>query len=539
MIGFFSTSARLPSVLKALTAISGKTAHPVRSRRPMNVIGTERLEPRAMLAMQEFLVNGGAEAALVNNEIPGWREVRGSSWTRAAEVSPHSGTAHFFAGRVASAELSQTVDVSECAKEIDSATQRYEFTGFLRSWNQTPTDTSRLILEHRNASGTLIGSFDTGALANPTGWTSITRTGWLTAGTRSVTVRLLAERKSGNDNDGYFDSLSLKLDRPAVTATARLDGRAIVIDGDWTANDAVVDRIGTQIRVKMRSTPPGLFLTDPSVTFEQSFDAASVSSIRFLGRGGDDRFVNNATIPSTAFGGSGDDYLQGTSAADSFFGEEGNDTLAGYGGKDSLDGGVGKDNGSAAAGSALPGCEIVRLNGLPSGNPQAPNKCGPNSAWRVMNALGNSATLQQVTDAASDKSVVSKWNLGTIGKTLVDAMNATRTRSIGTAFSLKTKSSIDAIAASLRAGRPVVAMIQVSGTENVAFRLFNYRMPALHWIAVTGINPDSQTIYYRDTDGYDYSMSFATFNSKFNWNFGTATNLVAQSLGVVPGTIIV
>ena len=60
-------------------------------------LGAEQLEPRAMLAMQEFLVNGGADAALVNGEIPGWREVRGSSWTRGREVTPQAGIGHFLA----------------------------------------------------------------------------------------------------------------------------------------------------------------------------------------------------------------------------------------------------------------------------------------------------------------------------------------------------------------------------------------------------------------------------------------------------------
>lgn len=509
-------------------------------------LSVERLEPRAMLATQELLVNGGADAPLVNGEIPGWREVRGSSWTRGPAITPHAGTGHFFAGRVASAELAQTVDVSMFAAEIDGAGQRFEFTGVVRCWNQNPRDTSRIILEHRNASGALVGSFDSSAIANPSSWVSITRTGWLPAGTRSTTVRLLAERKSGRDNDGYFDSLSFKVERSAPVTPVRLDGRVLVIEGDSStatvgpaADDAVVDRIGSQIRVKMRSTPEGLFLTDPTVTTERSFDAAAVSSIRFNGRAGNDKFVNNVVLPATAFGGSGDDYLEGTSAVDTFFGDEGNDTLVGFGGKDSLDGGNGSDSGTATAGALLPRCESIRFTNVPSGSPQAKNKCGPNSAWRVMNSLGHTATLQQVTDAVSERSVVARWNLGSIGSSLVRAMNATRTPSVGPAFSLKTKSSIDAIVTGLQAGRPVVAMIQVPGTELLSAGPLKYRVPALHWIAVTGINWSSQTIFYKDTDGADYSMSLASFNSKFNWNFGTATNVAAQSLGIVKGTIIV
>lgn len=479
-----------------------------------------------MLAMQEFLVNGGADAVLVNGEIPGWREIRGSSWTRGPAISPHSGAGHFFAGRVASAELVQTVSVSNCAPEIDLGQQRINFSGFIRSWNQSPADTSRIILEYRNSGGSVIGAFDTGNKSNGTAWSPVGHATTLPAGTRSINVRLLAERKSGNDNDGYFDSLSLKLERTDPVVGAKVEGGVLIVDGDSTANDVQVNRVGSQIRVKIVSTPAGFFLTDPSVTIERSFDAATCSRIRFLGRGDNDRFVNNVAIPVTAYGGSGDDYLQGTSAVDTFYGDDGNDTLVGFGGKDSLDGGAGTDSGTATAGSNLPGCESIRLAGLPSGNPQAKNKCGPNSAWRVMNSLGHSATLQQVTDATSELSTIARWNLGAKGNTLVNAMNLTRTASLGAAFSLKTKSSIDAIAASLQAGRPAVAMIKVADL-------------GLHWIAVSGVDRGNQTIIYKDTDGSDYSMSFDSFNSKFNWTFGMLGDVSLQALGVVKGTIIV
>ena len=83
-----------------------------RAKRQRTTLAAERLESRALLAPVEFLTNGGADATLVNGEIPGWREVRGSSWTRGPAISPQAGTGHFFAGRTASAELAQSVDVS-------------------------------------------------------------------------------------------------------------------------------------------------------------------------------------------------------------------------------------------------------------------------------------------------------------------------------------------------------------------------------------------------------------------------------------------
>lgn len=509
-----------------------------RRRRPA-LLASERLESRAMLAMQEFLVNGGADAPLVNGEIPGWREVRGSSWTAGPAAAPHAGSGHFFAGRVGSAELAQTVDVSAAAGSIDAGGQRMVFSGYLRSWNQSPADTSRVFLEYRGGGGQYLGGHDTGNLAYRTAWTQVTHDRMLPAGTRSVVVRLLAERRSGNDNDGYFDSLSLKLDRPEITVDARLDGRTLVIEGDSTANNATVNRVGSKIEVQITSTPAGFFLTDPTVRVTRSFDSSAVSAILFNGRDGDDRFVTNVSLPATAYGGAGNDYLKGTGADDSLHGELGDDTLVGFGGRDSLDGGAGNDSGSAAAGSGLRDCESVQLTGLPGGSPQSTNTCGPNSAWRVMRSLGHSATLQQVIDATSRNSTVARWNLGSTGAALVRAMNATRNRTIGGEFSLKTKSSVAAIVQSLQAGRPAVAMIRVPGSEIVKIGWQTHTMPALHWIAVTGINQKTGMLTYMQTNGRQESMSLASFEAAFNWNFGMTVNAVAQGVGVVKGTIIV
>lgn len=71
--------------------------------------------------------------------------------------------------------------------------------------------------------------------------------------------------------------------------------------------------------------------------------SAPVASIRFNGNSGDDAFTNNTSIPSTVYGGQGNDLLIGGFGIDNIYGESGIDWLAGRGGDDRLDGGGGDD----------------------------------------------------------------------------------------------------------------------------------------------------------------------------------------------------
>jgi Ca2+-binding RTX toxin-like protein len=74
-----------------------------------------------------------------------------------------------------------------------------------------------------------------------------------------------------------------------------------------------------------------------------SFSALRVRNINFFGLAGNDFFVNNTAIRSTALGGSGDDVLHGGGGADRLIGDDGNDKLFGRGGKDVLEGRNGND----------------------------------------------------------------------------------------------------------------------------------------------------------------------------------------------------
>jgi Ca2+-binding RTX toxin-like protein len=317
------------------------------------------------------------------------------------------------------------------------------------------------------------------------------------------------------------------------------------IVGNSDENKAVVNVSRGKVTVTMSSTnTDGFYLVDPTTTIKHSFKTSAIREIKFWGYANDDSFVNNWNIKSTAYGGSGNDYLEGANKTDFFYGGSGDDTMLGYGGYNYMDGGSGTDSAKGAALNQMPNCEIVQITGIPGGQPQAANKCGPNSAWRVMNALGGIATLQQVTDRASEGSLISRWNLGTTGSTLVDAMNSLR-RGLGgqPLFSLKTHSSKEDISSYLAQGRPVVAMIQVDGSDgfDVGSGIFrvSYTVPALHWIAITGFDSRLGRLYFTDTDGGAYYYSYADFDDNFHWDFGYISNKFLQGFGVVEGTFIV
>lgn len=300
---------------------------------------------------------------------------------------------------------------------------------------------------------------------------------------------------------------------------ARLANSLMQITGNSDHNDVLVSWSSNYMRVRVTNTPAvsGYWLVNPTTTSADYFDDV-VTKINFQGYAGNDAFDNETLIRAVA------------------------------------DGGAGTNSVICNAGDLISNFQAVDMNNLPGGNPQSRNTCGPNSAWRVINAYGGYATLQQVIDRAANSSLVSKWNLGTTGATLVSAMNDLR-RGLSNSFSLVTKSNLESLLAKLASGKPVVAMIRVGGTETYDARNAIVggviggviggvvggfiEIPKLHWIAVDGFDRAQKLIYYTDTDGGRYQMSFSSFESVWKWDFGSVKNTILQGLGVVNGTYIV
>jgi hypothetical protein len=184
-----------------------------------------------------LLANPGAEARPVNSEIPGWTEVQGTSWQRlAAPPAPYQGTYSFSAGTPQFAELRQDVDVSGYAGRIDAGIQKFAFSAWALSLTEVPPDVTQVIVEYRNAANTVaLDAFNSGEIANTSGWATVSDVRAVPAGTRWVRVRLLATRFAGTTNDALFDVLSLtSLGTAAVTVSD-----AAVYEGDSGTRDAV------------------------------------------------------------------------------------------------------------------------------------------------------------------------------------------------------------------------------------------------------------------------------------------------------------
>ncbi len=128
------------------------------------------------------------------------------------------------------------MDVSAYAVRIAAGEQLFAFDGLLRSRAKVPLDVARIVVEYRDATGSVVlETYDSGEIASPFEWHQVSdvraapvRTGW-------VRVRLLARRFTADATDGYFDTLSL---RSLRTATLQIDD-VTVSEGDSGTVDAV------------------------------------------------------------------------------------------------------------------------------------------------------------------------------------------------------------------------------------------------------------------------------------------------------------
>ena len=107
----------------------------------------------------------------------------------------------------------------------------------------------------------------------------------------------------------------------------------VAIDGTAYNDNARVYFSGGNVVVNLTSTKSdGTVVVNKATTFSTS----QVKWIRFHGYEGDDTFINSTSLPSTAYGGAGNDYLRGGTGNDQLYGGSGNDTLLGGGGTDAL-----------------------------------------------------------------------------------------------------------------------------------------------------------------------------------------------------------
>jgi len=165
--------------------------------------------------------------------IPGWTTTGqasvcpyGSSGapTATSPGPPDRGNNFFSGGTVASSFITQVIDLSGSASQIDAGSTPYTLSGWLGGY-QSQGDNIFLKATFKNASGTSLGTAQIGPVtaaerSNVTGLLSRSTSGTVPAGTRNVELRLEFTRTEGTYNDGYADSLSFSLSGGGGTTPA-------------------------------------------------------------------------------------------------------------------------------------------------------------------------------------------------------------------------------------------------------------------------------------------------------------------------------
>ena len=165
------------------------------------------------LPVVNLVENPGAELQPVPGA--GWTAVSGD-WSiargdDAGGSGTHSGDNFFWGGQSAAAELLQEIDLGAYRGWIGDGTKVADLIGWIGSWSGD-ADRSGIVLEWLDAAGQTLASTSTGLL-DAASWTRISMPRVpIPAASATARLRLLAERQSGSDNNGYLDDLHLHLE---------------------------------------------------------------------------------------------------------------------------------------------------------------------------------------------------------------------------------------------------------------------------------------------------------------------------------------
>ncbi len=153
-----------------------------------------------------LIINPSAEQ---NVSSGGWQMVQGSWTTRGFNPVPQDGGAYFYPLDSELGQLTQVIDLSADSAAIAAGLVTYTFMGYVRSFDQEPSDETQILVEYRNAADSILASYDSGLVTSLTDWQLVGDTTVAPVGTKTAIINLIARRKNGTNNDAFFDNLSL------------------------------------------------------------------------------------------------------------------------------------------------------------------------------------------------------------------------------------------------------------------------------------------------------------------------------------------
>lgn len=175
--------------------------------------------------------------------------------------------------------------------------------------------------------------------------------------------------------------------------------------------------------------------------------------------------------------------------------------------------------------------------------------CGPNSAARVLRHYGHDIDYEAVkektdqqcmlpdsfsypTPSWSNPFATSRVNIraGTTPNELCQVM-----RNWDKDVKLEQKSNFQKLIDLVKQGKPSIVLFRTSSINGYIFGIW----PELHWVVVVGINESQELVYYTDTNGQTYQISYCDFMNKWSWSIGDGiASEVLWKLEVKTETII-
>ena len=165
---------------------------------------------------QNLIVNGSAEEPRYDSTPRGWQNVIGQWTSLAGDTASHSdrwskeGKHFFLEGGDSLGILKQVISLNDYKSNVDAGKLELVFKGYVHVYPQDPPDQSRIMITCKaDTSSKALYTFDTDTLSPVDKWQLIADSFIAPASTRVVEVDLIAHRRNGWYNDGYFDDLSL------------------------------------------------------------------------------------------------------------------------------------------------------------------------------------------------------------------------------------------------------------------------------------------------------------------------------------------